>query len=262
MGPILGGKPQVVNARVTLQGQSNAWGVGVITDIAALGDGLSAMAAVVFDRVYIDNNGVYQKLLMGTNNRAYDANGRGPAFGPEFGLAVRWMRETTTGYLFIDKSFIDGSPIAPFQAGTSYFANLVSERVNLNAWLVTNGFTGANSVKDVAWYWVQGEGDHTQTAAYYQDQLNTLVASLASSSPILVPTSAKKIMTQIPSTTAAFGQGVADAKVAFVNSTPNARLINYTTNLNPDNLHLNAKGQVQLSYDAYERIFNKPHLTA
>lgn len=261
MGPILGGQPPVLHARITLQGQSNCWGVGPISEISALGDGLSVLAGNVFDRVYIDVGGnSYQKLQLNMNNRGA-GSGAGPTFGPEFGLAVRWMRETTKGNLYIDKSYIDGSPIAPFQDGASggYFNTLKSTRSNLNAWLVTNGIVG---VKDVAWLWVQGEGDHANSATYYQDQLNIYTASMAASSPIIVPTRAKKIVTQCYPGTAAYGQGVADAKVAFVNSTANARLVLYTNNFNSDNLHLNAKGQVQLSYDAYERIFNKPHLTA
>jgi hypothetical protein len=103
------------HARVMLQGQSNCWGVGRRAEIAALGDGLSAFDGRPFERVFIMlDNGTYEALEIGKNNSAVDN-----CIGCEFGLAVRWTRETTRGNLYIDKQYLDGMPISYFQDGYS-----------------------------------------------------------------------------------------------------------------------------------------------
>jgi len=133
------------------------------------------------------------------------------------------------------------------------------------------------SLGDVAWLWVQGEADHACTKEYYLDQLNKYTDSLHTSS--LLPATAKMVLArQIPNKLRnpngpdpGYGLGPDDARVAFRAARPMARLISYTNNVNETNyfdsrqkdyVHLNAKGQLQLAYDAYEQIFDAPHKTA
>src|SRR5271163_1026438 len=108
---------EMSNVRVMLQGQSNCWGVGPVSEIPHLDDKtLSDLIKKRFERVFImlDDSrgaleGTYEQLEIGTNNSAV-----GGCIGCEFGLAVRWTRETTQGNLYIDKQYIDGAPIRSF----------------------------------------------------------------------------------------------------------------------------------------------------
>src|ERR1044072_1172066 len=162
--------------RIAIQGQSNAMGKANRSDLTAAplrasDPGLSAFNTGTFARVYIWNNntGAYENLKLGTNNDSVAAN----TFGTEFGIAIRWMRETLHGNLYIDKQYGDGQPISYFQSGTAFFTSSVSRRAAQNAWLSSRGIRAAN----MGWLWIQGEANYQDTQASYQSALDTYVNS-------------------------------------------------------------------------------------
>ncbi len=270
------------NVRVMLQGQSNALGVGHRDELKALGLYEFADGNFTFDRVFImtpDDGGdsaEYRPLNIPENNHG---SGFGD-FGCEFGLALRWEREKP-GKLFIEKSYIDGAPIryfledgkcnvldegargCPGKEKGAFFHNVLKARIKGNELLKNTPF------RDAAWIWVQGEGDYETSRDVYLQALENYTNSLKSSSPSLVPETATKILAcQIPGGPrdpnghdVRYGSGPDEARAAFGLKHPRARLISYTNNFNADNVHLNAKGQLQLGYDAFEKIFDAPHMT-
>lgn len=248
-----------LNCRVMLQGQSNCYGVGAISELALLPDSeLTSLAAAPFERVFIMNAAgtAYEPLQIGVNNQAVTAK-----FGPEFGLAVRWTRETSRGNLYIDKQYRDGQAIATFQDGASggFFTGLKTKRAAMNSWLAARGIT----VSDVGWLWVQGESDAAQTEAYYLDQLETYVSSMLASAPLLLPPNAKRILAQMRVGTTYYSAAIVAAKAAYVAAhQAQGRLVAMSANMNGDNLHLNARGQLQLAYDTYSALFNRPLIAA
>jgi hypothetical protein len=247
------------NARIAIWGQSNALGRAEISDISASplssDTGLATFIAGTFERVYIWTGSVYAQLQ--TSNNWCDAN----QFGPEFGLAVRWMRETSSGNLYIEKWASSGVSIDNnmFKGGVWPFTSAVSERVTADAWLSTRSITLSHN----KWLWEQGETDgmNEQTQSWYQTRLDQLIDDLATYN--LVSATDQKLLTQMASGTNWYRTPIVDAKNAVAATAPtyiqtfNAMGSGY---MKADNEHQNGRGIVQLAYDAFERFFGADHI--
>lgn len=257
MRSLMGGHP--LDRMVFIQGQSNAVGLGGTAELStaplSADPTLAILEAADFSRVYIyvpgPNN--YQKLRINTNNDAYSAN----MFGPEFGIAVRWMQETVKGNLYIFKYAIGGQAIASFQEGTSYWTNLAARYAAGNTWLANNNI---HPVK-MGWLWVQGESDYTQTQSYYETQLNTYISSLTTLG--LLQSNSRRVLAQMPTSSTMYSAAITAAKTAnaAANTTTTA-LITMPNYLLGDSLHENARGQLQIGYDAFASIFSRPSKVA
>lgn len=249
--------PQV-NARVEIWGQSNAIGIAPRSGLSASplssDPGLVAFDAGTFERVYIwvPEEYAYVQLAPGTNNQSGAST-----FGPEFGLAVRWMRETTSGNLYIGKSAASGSSIDYFAPVGGYkYGYGINQRTAENNWLAARGITIAAE----KWMWVQGEADRAETEAWYAERLNTLLAALVSSG--FMPSNTAVVLSRMNPSTTQYGAGVDAAKVAAAAAAPERiAAIQFPHYVNADNLHYNARGQVQHAYDAYAHFFGAAQIT-
>lgn len=253
-GPILGGaQPLRGDARISITGQSNAQGLGRTNMLTGE---LAAFAAAEFERVYIWSPGSgYVKLKLGVNNLGDGAG----SFGPEFGLAVRWMRESRSGNLYVDKLFASGKPISWFQYGdaSGHFYEATTRNTQQNNWFAARGLAPSHKGD----LWVQGEGNALDTQAAYQTALDTLFASRVTYG--LLTATAKRLLPQIPVGTLSYGAGVAAAKDAYAAANPGTtRVFPYSSHYLNDNNHLDETGQVQMGYDAFARFFNKRQMTA
>lgn len=240
--------------RVSVWGQSNALARAQRTDISAAplsaDAGLAVFDAGTFDRVYIWRSGAYVKMTPSVYNGSEAGQ-----FGPEFGLAVRWMRETSSGRLFIDKEASAGSPITYWEGGT--YANMLTRRGIYDSWLSSQGISPVN----IGWLWIQGESDYQQTQSYYQTKLENLIAANLSNG-IILPTT-KRILTQMRPSTTYYSANVAAAKNAIVASAPSLTIAPVMPNhYNVDGYHLNGQGIIQVAYDAFEYFFGASHLEA
>lgn len=245
------------NVRIAIWGQSNAIGRALRTDISASplssDPELEDFDAGTFDRVYIWASGAYAKLQPSVNNGA-DAG----QFGAEFGLAVRWMRETTSGNLYLEKHAGSGLSIDSnmFKRGIWPYTTAVSNRASANSWLSTNGIT----LDREAWLWVQGESDMSQTQSWYQTRLEQLIADRLLDG--FQDSSALNMLAQMATGTAGYGAGVAAGKAAIAAANPsNTVAFAAPGYMKADNLHQNGRGQVQLGYDAFEQCFGAAHIS-
>jgi hypothetical protein len=175
--------------------------------------------------------------LTSSNNRAYSSGN----IGPEFGIAVRWMRETTTGNLFVMKQTDDGQPISVFLEGGAYFTTQLSWYTAANSWLASHSYT----VTDCGWLWVQGESDAGSTQAAYHDSLAAYVQSRLDNG--LQTSTSKRILAQMAVSSNAYAPAVVAAKTQYASehsdTTETLQMLRY---MNGDDLHENARGQVQL----------------
>jgi hypothetical protein len=250
--------PFPASARIRINGQSNCLGVAARSELSesplSADAGLAEFDADQFDRVLIWVNYLsqYQALKIGTNNMAYTSS----TFGPEFGLAVRWMRETTSGILYIDKWSADGSAIASWRDGQTNFEDMQTRYGNASSWLSFNSVTPAAD----GWVWVQGESDRLQTQSYYYDELTALQAERVAAG--ISPSGEKRVIAQMVSGTTHYSAAIVAAKTQFVGETANASEITFAPYMNGDNLHLNARGQLQLGYDAFSALFGAAPLEA
>lgn len=245
------------NVRVAIWGQSNALGRAERSDIAASplssDAGLAAFDAGTFSRVYIWTGSAYTQLQPSSNNGASAGQ-----FGSEFGLAVRWMRETTTGNLYLEKWAGSGLSITStyFTPGVWPYTTAVSNRSSANAWLSSNGVTLASD----AWLWIQGESDAGMSQATYESNLNTLISGLTTDGVLFTAT--KRLLVQMASGTSGYGAGPAAAKAAVAAASPtNTQTLNAPAYMKADNLHQNGRGQVQLGYDCFEKFFGASHIS-
>jgi hypothetical protein len=244
-------------ARVSIWGQSNALGRALRTDVSAsplsADAGLAAFDAGTFDRVWIWTGAAYAKLQPAVNNGASAGE-----FGPEFGLGARWMRETTSGNLYLEKHAFSGVSIDPhFTPGNYYYNLAVTERTQADAWLATNSI----SLIDSGWLWVQGESDAGQSQSWYQTRLESLIAGRTTDG--FQDAATKRILMKMHPSTSTYGAGPSAAKDAVASASPSTTssvLMPYY--MNADNIHLNGRGQVQLGYDAFEHIFGVAHKSA
>lgn len=245
------------NQRVSIWGQSNALGRAARTDISASplssDAGLATFDAGTFDRVWIWTGAAYEKLQPSVNN----GSGAGE-FGPEFGLAVRWMRETMSGNLYIEKHAFSGVSIDPyFQPGDYYYNLAVTERSQAATWLSGQGV----SVTDAGWLWVQGESDSGQAQSWYQTRLEALISGRTTDGFQAATT--KRVLVKMHPSTSTYGAGPSAAKDAVATaSASNTVAITAPYYMKADNIHQNGRGQVQLGYDAFEQIFGAAHKNA
>lgn len=246
------------NARIAIWGQSNGLGRANRSDISAsplnADPGLAAFDAGTFSRVRIWDGTAYSLLQPSVNNGCDVGQ-----FGPEFGLAVRWMRETTGGTLFIEKWAFSGLSINDnhFIHGQWPYTDAQANRTNGNAWMASNGVTGVRE----AWVWIQGETDYTQTQDWYQPQLESLMGYQITDG--FHAATDKCVLVQMAVGSAQYGAGVAAAKSATALETSLGVSKDLATNLymNSDNLHFNGRGQVQVAYNCFEYIFNAAHIS-
>lgn len=245
--------------RIDIEGQSNAFGVGFTSGLS-----LSPFDLVnfdwegAFDRVYIWNPQTdnYEGLKIGVNNMAsWDGNytpgtPTASSFGPELGIAVAWLVANPKGLLFIDKNIGDGQPISYFQKETPYYNQKTTRRNKANNWLKERNYTPVEK----GFVWVQGESDLFNTQVYYKGQLDKLILDRIEDN--FIKTNTIRIITQIPPDSANYGAGVAAAKQDYVDGDIWSRLVNYKSRYNPDNIHLNTSGQLQLGMDCVRYICN------
>jgi len=245
------------NVRIAIWGQSNAVGRADGTDLSA--SPLSSDAelaqywsgALTFSRVFIWNGSAYATLTA-ANNGATSGQ-----FGSEFGLAVRWMRETASGNLYFEKWASSGTSITSniFTPGVWPYTTGAGYRTSGNSWLASNGITIARD----AWVWNQGESDAAMSESTYRGYLDTLMAGLAADN--VRPAGNTDILIQIPSGTAGYGSGVVAAKAAKAAADPTRTLtLTAPAYMKADNLHQNGRGQVQLGYDIFEQLFSRSHI--
>lgn len=253
--PVVGGRYRIApgDYRIHIRGQSNAVGYGALSDLSAsplnADSELASYAAAPFSRVYIWTGSAYAQLNMGSNN----AGNSSSQFGPEFGVAVRWMRETTTGNLYIHKHASGGSSIVNWIPSHWTFATYSAEVTT------ANGILGSTPTP-AGFLWVQGESDSAQTQSWYQAHLESILTGLQTDG--LLSAGSKRILARMHPSSATYGAGVDAAKVAIAA----ASTTNTTAPVMPnyriaDNIHLNARGQVQMAYDAFETIFSVGHIT-
>jgi hypothetical protein len=248
-----------MDRRISIQGQSNAVGVADRADLSSsplsADTGLAAFNASPFPRVFIFNNasGNYEPLTLGTNNAAYTST----VFGPEFGIAVRWMRETVKGNLYIDKFAESGQPISYFQSGQSFFTSALSYKAAQDAWLVANKVRPAR----MGWLWLQGESDSGASQAQYESALTTLISDRIANG--LQDANGMRLLMQMYVGSSMYGSGVSAAKTSYASANPTTtRVIPLTNNFKADNVHLNGRGMLQVGYDAYSAFFSRPILAA
>jgi hypothetical protein len=250
--------PPSGNRRIAIGGQSNAQGLGEPSDLnsppLSADPDLNTRYLADFDRVWIWNPsaGAYQRLRYGTNQQANGTN----QIGPEFGIAIRWMRETTGVSLYIDKYAEGGQAIAFFQSPGTFYTNSTTRKSAQDSWLSANSVTATAA----GWLWVQGESDSAASESTYRAALDTLVADRISGG--LMGAGERRVIAQINATNALYGAGVAAAKTAYAAANSEARLITYANLLNGDNLHLATRGQMQLGYDAISALFDASPLSA
>jgi hypothetical protein len=250
-----GGGLALGNVRIAIWGQSNALGRADGTDISASplssDPGLATFWAGTFSRVYIFDGTTYSQLSS-ANNQATSGQ-----FGPEFALAVRWMRETTSGLLFIDKWASSGISISNnyFIHGQWPYTTAQSWRAAGNTYLSSHGIT----INQEAFAWVQGEADYTQTQAWYDGYLTPFLSYLISDG--FHGSSDKVVLVQMAVGSAQYGAGVAASKsAAAAASGGNVTTLTTDLDMKTDNLHWNGRGQVQLGYNLFERIFGAAHI--
>ena len=250
---------QNADRRIVIAGQSNARGYGQISEISSKSKlvadpGLATLAANPFERVKIFNpdTGAYQSLLLNNNNLTGGGIG---TFGPEFGIAVRWTRETKYGTLYIDKYARNGEAIAYYAKGGAFYTTGQTHRATANAWLAAN----SKNPVECGLLWVQGESDYGATALYYQSALSELLANKVADG--LTSEKGKFVLVQMRSGTGMYGAGVVAAKTAYVAANPGkAVTITMPPYFNGDNLHLSAEGQIQMGYDCAREMFSFPDL--
>lgn len=251
------------NARIMLLGQSNADGRGLISDISASplssDSELATLAASAFSRVYIWTGSAYAQLELGVNNGGLlPAPGSGTQFGPEFGLAVRWMRETSSGNLYIDKLGVSGASITSFNPEPTYdnYQLMQTERGQANTALSGGGIT----ISREAFVWVQGETDYTQDQSWYQTRMQAILDAAISDG--WWAATDKQILFQMGTTSTLYGAGVAAAKAAIAAADPDYIKAPASPNYwDASGYHQNARGQVQMGYDAFALIFNRSTIT-
>jgi len=246
---VLGG-----NKRIAIWGQSNAIGRADRADISASplssDAGLATYDAGTFSRVYIWTGSAFAQLTPASNNGCSAGQ-----FGPEFGLAVRWMRETSSGNLYLEKEAFSGVSITYFEPYVWPATGMFSRHSSATTWLTNNGITA----QDAGWLWIQGESDYTQAQSWYQTRLEALIQARTDSG--LQTAATKRVLVQMASGSSQYGANVAAAKSAIAAASPtNTMALSAPFYMKADNLHQNGRGQVQIGYDAFETIFGASHI--
>lgn len=238
------------NVYVGIWGQSNAVGrakrADIYTSPLSSDAGLATFDGGTFSRVWIWTGSAFSQL-QGSNNGSLVGD-----FGPEFGLAVRWMRETSSGNLYLQKEAESGVSISYFApaAGTGIAA--FSRTAAAVAWLVANG----HQLSAKGWLWVQGEADAGATQGTYQTALQEIVDAMLAGTQM--DAGSISVLTQMRVGSGAYGAGVAAAKDAIAAASPS--IVKTISMVYDDGFHANGRGQVQLGYDAFEKLFGASHI--
>lgn len=240
------------NARISFWGQSNAAGAALRSGIyqapLTSDPGLQDYdnGTTPFTRVMFWNGTAYAPLVPGSN-----AGTDSDRMGPEFGVAVKWMRETTSGVLYLDKNAVGGTSITAFEpeVGARWTAGLAAKAAQ-DAWLSANSVT--IDLARTFWFWSQAEADYIYDQAWYQPKLQALVDALILEN--ILPS--KGFITDIPNGSSRYNPGISAAKQAVADAS-GGTLTNFMQGLymEPDNLHFNAQGQVETSYALYNFVF-------
>lgn len=249
----------ILNARMSFWGQSNAEGSALRSGVAAI----TADPELVewddgtrpFTRVMFWNGSAYAQYVPGTNHGTLST-----LMGPEFGMAVRWMRETTAGVLYMDKAAWGGTSIDLFQPPSALrWTDSLSRRAAQDAWLSANGVTIEPT--RTFWLWSQAEADSANDQAWYQPRMQAIVDAIEANG--ILPY--RGVLTDIPTGSPRFNAGISAAKQAVADTTGGLVVKQiepaFPTFFEADNLHLNARGQVQRSYTAYSFFFDASTIT-
>lgn len=249
------------SARISFWGQSNAQGTAARAGISAApltsDPDLQSYdsGALPFSRVMFWNGTAYAQLVPGSNNGT-DAT----LMGPEFGMAVRWMRETSSGVLYMDKNAFGGTSIDSFQPPSALRWNDgISSRASQDAWLLSNSVSIPPN--RTFWLWSQAEADSGQNQAWYEPRMQAIVDAIEVNG--IMPY--RGVLTDIPTGSPRFNAGISAAKQAVANTTGGLLVKQiepaFPTYFEADNLHLNARGQIQRSYAAYSFFFDAAPLS-
>ncbi|ASW74695.1 hypothetical protein IQ37_15170 [Chryseobacterium piperi] len=236
------------NCRISIEGQSNAYGYGTTNDLLTQ----SPFSSVSFDwlkafsRVFIwnPNTNSYENLKLKTNNTGYFQPSEIDWFGVEIGIALTWLQTHKFGNLYIDKHCENGQAIAYFQKGSSFYTSrLLPRKSAANQWLKDRNI----SVNDIAFVWIQGESDMNNSQAYYLGALKKLISDRMEDKLIKVSTNI--ILAQVNPQNKMYSANVATAKDEYIAFNKQAKIITYP-NLTWDGVHLTAAGQVDLGLQA------------
>jgi hypothetical protein len=239
-------EPPPNNARISFWGQSNAAGAALRSGVADITADTELVdwddGTLTFDRVMFWNGTAYATYVPGSNHGTDST-----LLGPEFGFAVRWMRETTTGVLYMSKNAFGGTSIELFAPpSAARWLDGVDSHTAQNAWLATNGV----SIDDekTFWFWSQGEAEYTQPQSWYQPRLQDLADACVVEG--ILPY--RGVITLIPDGHSRYGPGMNDAKQAVADGSGGLlEAIMQQLYMEPDNLHFNARGMVQTAFDTY-----------
>lgn len=259
-GRITGGRHFIGgNQHVDIGGQSNAVARADRADLSAAplssDPDLAAFDVGTFSRVFIWDGSAYS-ALNAANNGASSGQ-----FGPEFGLAVRWMRETTSGNLYINKDALGSTSIDYWAQGGAAYNAIKANRTSADAWLAARSIT----VNRAGWLWVQGEYDYTQNQAWYESRLSALIAARITDG--LMTTNTKRLLAQMVVGSAQYGAGVAAAKASYASANSSNTIApdmvpTYANYMRTDDqVHANGRGQVYLGYRAFEYFFSANHIS-
>lgn len=242
---------------VWLEGQSNVYGVGSVADLAVPPINADTFPfTAVMDRVWTYNpaTSTLEKMNVPENSQGYTGSGPAGGFGPELGIGQRWMEETTEGNLIIFKNFVDGGAISQFQKPSGYYTGLQTMYADMQSEFAANGL---NPTSDV-FVWGQGEGDNAQTQIYYHDMLEQTVDDRISDGML----SADCLRVITCSTSPVVNQVTVNAAKVQYASEVDGVTTDYplpdSVYYNTDDIHLNAKGQLQMAYDIAELAFGFP----
>ncbi|MCL2656829.1 MAG: hypothetical protein FWD62_05295 [Betaproteobacteria bacterium] len=241
------------NRRIQIWGQSNAIGRADISDLSAvplasdagLAERVADFTGVGFSRVFIwDTASSAYQPLRAANNGCADGQ-----FGVEFPLAVRWMRETTSGNLYLHKEGSSGVSISPqFTPNQWPWTDFRNRH--------TQGAAAAQA-EDSAWVWIQGEADMSQSQEWYQPLLQALLDGNAAVG--ITGAATLRLLMQMAVGSAQYGPGVASAKAAIAAASPsNTRAPSMPLSMKSDNLHQNGRGIMQAGYDIFSAVFSAP----
>lgn len=246
------GLGNIGNRRIAIWGQSNALGRAEQSDLSLppldADPELQAYmsGAKPFSRVFIQVGANFVPL---TNANTGTIAGQ---FGPEFGLAVRWTRDTTGGNLYIEKKAFSGQSITYFDPTGLPFSSWITEHNRGTTWLQTNGIT----VTGKDWLWVQGETDMNQSTQWYQDRLTALIDARTANGMTTPQTMMVFALMKVGSSQWSANNDAAKQAVAAVD--PAHRKLIRMDHYKADKLHSDGRGQLKLSYDTFSELFGTP----
>lgn len=262
--------------RITIMGQSQAEGAAHVASLASYPLNLDTFHFTdTLKRVWIWNTtrSQYEPMIIGVNNRAgNDASvivyppalipsSAYQQFGPELGIAQRWIEENPSGILLIDKWVADGQKIGQFGKDTGHvWTQMVTGRALATAWLKARNWTAY----DKGWMFVQGNADNGSTQTYYQTQLTKLIRDLQWNN--YINTSSTLVVPQDPALAQHPEQvdvNINNARLAVAANNPNMVVFTYdTTTIPEDHMHADAYSQLNMGYNAYKYIFNTSYKKA